>query len=228
MVDTKLQDIKLQILEKLDIFSDLNSDELLELANISELCNFPKSTIIYREGDQPEDIYIIGEGRIKSFSNSLSGRIIGGNVSKDIIGLHNLLTNEPRWLCAEAVDNVIVLKVSRQAFLLYLEKKPMLQLKFLMRAEKMLQIMSNRLKASVDSSADQRVIDILYGLYEKFGSLLPFKIVEIASLAGLTRETTTRIMGRLRRNGIVKSRRNGIRIVDVDRLRVLKQYCPII
>jgi CRP-like cAMP-binding protein len=228
MIDTNLQNVKLEILSKLDIFADLNNDELIGLADIAELSNFPKSTIIYREGDQPENIYIIGEGRIKSFSNSLSGRIIGGNVSKDIIGLHSLLTNEPRWLCAETVDNVIVLKVSRQDFLLYLKNKPTLQLKLLTRAEKMLQIMANRLKASTDSSADQRVIDILYGLYEKFGSLLPFKILEIASLAGLTRETTTRIMSRLRRNGIIKSRRNGIRIVDVDRLRILKQYWPII
>jgi CRP/FNR family transcriptional regulator len=228
MIDTNLPNVKLKILSKLDIFSDLNNDELLELINISELCSFPKSTIIYREGDQPEYIYIIGEGRIMSFSNSLSGRMIGGNVSKDIIGLHSLLTNEPRWLCAEAVDDVVVLRVNRQDFLLHLKNKPMLQLKLLVRADKMLQIMSNRLKALTDSSADQRVIDILYGLYEKFGSLLPFKIVEIASLAGLTRETTARIISRLRKNGIIKSRWNDITIVDIDRLKILTKYCPII
>jgi CRP-like cAMP-binding protein len=228
MIDINIQNIKLQILEKLDIFSDLNSDELLELANMSTLHTFTRGTIIFREGDKPEYIFFIGEGRIKTFGNLLSGRIVGSGTNVDIIGMHNLLTNEPRWLCAQAVDTVTGLKLGRQAFLSYLEKKPKLQLKFLTRAEKVLQIMHNRLKILIDCSAGQRVTDVLYGLYERSGPLLNFEIGEIASLAGLTRETTTRVTSRLVRQGIIESSRKGIRVLDIDRLKILKNYYPII
>jgi CRP/FNR family cyclic AMP-dependent transcriptional regulator len=228
MINTDTRNIKFQILRKSDLFDDLTDDELLELASMAVLCAFTKGSTIFREGDQPEYIFIVGEGRIKFFSNSLSGRTIGAGVSEDIIGIHNLLTNEPRWLCTEALDDVIGLKLSRQDFLSYLKNKPMIQLKFLMRADKVLQLTYNRLKVLVDCSADQRVIDILYGLHEKFGSLLPFRIEEIASLAGLTRETTTRITRCLVKSGIIESGRKGVRVVDIDRLKVLKQYSPII
>jgi CRP-like cAMP-binding protein len=86
----------------------------------------------------------------------------------------------------------------------------------------------NRLNVLADCSADQRVIDVLYGLYEKFGLVLPFRMAEMAGLAGLTRETTIRVMSRLRKQGIIKSVRSGIVIMDIDRLRILKQYSPLL
>ena len=71
MIDTDLQNLKLQILKDLELFSDLNDDELIELANISVLCHLEKGTIIHRQGNYPEYVYIINQGRIKSFSHSL-------------------------------------------------------------------------------------------------------------------------------------------------------------
>jgi CRP-like cAMP-binding protein len=91
MIDTGLQNLKLQILKNLELFSDLNDDEFTELANISVLCHLEKGTIIYRQGNYPEYIYIINQGKIKSFSHSLSGRIIIANVSQDLIGLQNIV-----------------------------------------------------------------------------------------------------------------------------------------
>jgi CRP-like cAMP-binding protein len=226
MIDTKRQDTKLQILKNAPVFSDLDEDDLRELTNISKLCNFQKGTIIYREGDEPEFMYVISEGRIKSFSSSFSGRIIGGNISTDLIGLNNIFSGEPRWLTAQTVDNVIALRLSRQDLLSYLLQRPKVQMRFLIRSDKMLNIISNRLMASFDCSAQQRIVDVLYGLYEKFGPLLRFKMAEIASQTGLTRETTIRIVSCLRKEGIVEVIHNGIRIKDADGLRLLKLYTP--
>jgi CRP/FNR family cyclic AMP-dependent transcriptional regulator len=226
MIDTKAQDIKFQILKNLSDFSDLDDDDLLELSHISKLCNFPKGTIIYREGDEPDFMYIISEGRIKSFSSSFSGRTIGGNISSDLIGLNNLLSGDPRWLTAQTVDDVTALRISRQDLLSYLPQRPKVQMKFLIRSDRMLNIIANRLMASFDCSAQQRIVDVLYGLYEKFGPLLSLKMAEIASQTGLTRETTIRIVSRLRKKGTVEVIHNGIRIKDANGLRLLKLYTP--
>jgi CRP-like cAMP-binding protein len=226
MVDIKGQDIKIQILKNSSFFSDLDDDDLRELSHISELCNFQKGTTIYREGDEPKFVYIIGEGRIKSFSSSFSGRIIGGNISTDLIGLNNLFTGEARWLSAQTVDNVTALRLSRQNLLSYLIQRPKVQMRFLIRSDRMLNIIYNRLKSSFDCSAQQRIVDVLYGLYEKFGPLLSLRMAEIASQTGLTRETTIRIMSSLRKKGIIEVIHNGIRIINADGLRLLKLYTP--
>ena len=229
MMDSDMLNIKLDILKKFDIFSDLNSIELIELANISLLCHLTRGTIIYREGDPSQYLYIIGKGKMRSFSNTLSGRTIGETISEDIVGVHNLLTGEPRRSCAVAMDNVIMLKIRSKDFFVYMKNKPMLILKFWTRTENILNIVHNRLKALIDCSAEQKVIDILYGLYAKSNSFLPFyfKLEDIASMVGLTRETTARITSHLKRDGIIESNCNGVRIRDINKLRSLKQYYPI-
>ena len=42
MIETDVIDLKLQILKNLELFSELNDEDLLELANISVLCTVEK------------------------------------------------------------------------------------------------------------------------------------------------------------------------------------------
>jgi CRP/FNR family transcriptional regulator, cyclic AMP receptor protein len=226
--DRNLRISRLQILKACEVFSGLSEDDLLELADISVLCNLTRGDTIYREGDNPDYIYIIAEGRIKSYNNSLSGMYIIGNISKDLIGLQNIISGDPCWSSAEAMDNMRVLKVRRQEFLIYLKSKQILLWQIVSRAEKTINKLHNRVITIIGCSSEQKVIDIFYGLYEKFGVLLPFKRYEIASLAGLTRETTTRVISSLRKSGIIKSTSNGIVIKDVNKLRELKNLSPIL
>ena len=228
MIETDVIDLKLQILKNLELFSELNDEDLLELANISVLCTVEKGTIIYRQGNKPESIYIISEGKIKSFSYSLSGRTLIANVSADIIGLQNIFSGEPLWVSAEAMNRVTALKVNGNEFRSFIECKPRLLMKILRRAEKTMTCLFNRLNVLADCSADQRVIDILFCLYEKFGIVLPFRMAEIAALSGLTRETTIRVTSRLKKDGIIRSIRTAIVVTDIDRLRKLTHYHPLL
>ena len=222
------QNVLDRYLKNLELFSGLNDEEFQQLANISVLCTLEKGTIIYRQGNKPEYIYIISEGKIKSFSYSLSGKTVIATVSADLIGLQNIFSGEPLWVSAEAMNHVTALKVSGDDFRSFIEHKPKLLMKILKRAEKTMTCLFNRLNVLSDCSADQRVIDIFFGLYEKFGQTLPFRMAEIAALSGLTRETTIRVTSRLKKEGIIRSMRNTIIITDADRLRELKQYYPLL
>jgi CRP-like cAMP-binding protein len=220
------EEMKLQVLQKWDMLSDLSHDDLVEFADMLELCHIKKGSYLYREGDTPDYIYFIVKGKIQSFSNTLSGRIIGGNITQEIIGLNSMMSGQPRWLSAKAQDNLVTLKVHREDIISYLLKRPELQMKFLIQADKLLHILYNRIKSSYDCTAQQRVYGMLYGLYEKFGPSLSFKMDDIASHTGLTRETTIRVMSLLRKNGIIEVRRGNIKIIDADKLRLFEQYSP--
>ena len=228
MSSISLQNIKLQILKDQSLFIDLNDFDLRELAAISELCSIRKNSILYNEGENPRFVYIINSGRIKSFCSTLSGRVIIANVSRDIIGLQNIVSGNPLWVSGESMDDLNALKISRQDFLKYIKTRPLLLVKLLERAEKTMNSLFNRVNELVDCSAGQRVIDILYGLYEKFGIILPFRMTEIASLTGITRETVIRVISRLKKDKIITSGRHQIVINDIDNLKLLRQYSDLI
>jgi CRP-like cAMP-binding protein len=227
-METDIEKRKIQVLKRVEIFSDLSEEELFELANVCIECNFKKNDIIFREEDRPEFVYIIDEGRIKSYCHCLSGQMIIANISKDIIGLQNMVSGDPLWESAEAMDYVRAMKVSHENFLAFIKNRPFLLIKIINRAENAMSKLFNRVNDLVAESADQRVIDVLYGLHEKFASAFPFRVAEVANLAGLTRETTIRVLSRLNKDKIVKSSRNGITIIDGATLRELKHRAPII
>jgi CRP-like cAMP-binding protein len=228
MINQDSQNIKFDILKQIELFSYLTENELLELARISILCKYKKGTIVYREGDVPKYLYIIGKGRIRSFCSSLSGRIINEDISNDLIGVSNFFTGDPREQSAECVDNVTVLEVGRVDFFSFIKNKPELVWRFLIRSHQKLTIVINRLNAYIDSSAEQKVIDILYGLNKKSGVAMFFNLEEISNLGGITRETTARVTSQLKKSGIVETSHKGIRIIDINRLKNLRQYDPII
>ena len=201
-------DLKIQVLKKWDMLSGLSTDDLREFADLLELCHIKKGTYLYREGDIPDYMYFIVRGKVQSFSNTLSGRVIGANITQEVIGLNSMMSGQPRWLSAKVQENLVTLRIRREDFIAYLQKRPELQMKFMIQADKLLNILYNRIKSSYDCSAQQRVYGMLYGLYNKFGPSLSFKMDDIASHTGLTRETTIRVMSLLRKNGIVEVSRN--------------------
>ena len=72
---------------------------------------FPKSSLIYEEGNYPNDaFYIITKGKIISYSNNSDKYNNEYNVGI-IIGLVNLSINEPYFVNMEAVEDVEVLEL---------------------------------------------------------------------------------------------------------------------
>ena len=70
----------------------------------------------------------------------------------------------------------------------------------------------------MEERAEQRIINILYVLFKRFGVTLKFTNKEIADLAGTTTETTIRTMRNFRESGLIESKWGLIRILDPDRL----------
>lgn len=77
---------------------------------------------------------------------------------------------------------------------------------------------NSRILDMVEKKVVQRLKRILYTLTEKFGPTLNFTAIEISELAGTTTESTLRILGQLREEGIIEKKRGQIRIVDLKAL----------
>ena len=78
-----------------------------------------------------------------------------------------------------------------------------------------------RLSDFAGETAAQRVLNVLFMLFFKFGDTVSITREEIADVAGTTAETTIRVLGKLRDEGIIRSRRGGIDVLDRQKLRAV-------
>jgi CRP-like cAMP-binding protein len=222
--------VRIAFLQDSSIFSGSSEDEIKKLAGMSNTCHFRKGDVIYTQGDSPDYIYVFHSGRIKYFSMTVTGKTVIARFTNgtDLGGIANLFAGDPRWLTAQAMEDIQALRIPRQNFLEFVRSNPGLALKIQGLMEQFLHGLFNRFKAAVVSPAEQRVVDVLYELCEKFGTALPFRDEDIANVVGITRETTVRAMRRLRVMGIVRSKKSLITIVDLERLRSLTEEYPVI
>jgi CRP-like cAMP-binding protein len=224
-----IQKMKIEFLRNTTIFSKFSEAELKKLAAISFPCSFKKGSIIYLQGDNPDYIYVFHGGRIKYFSYTPSGKIVVARFTSgtDLGGLSNLFAGDQRWLTAQAMEDIEALRIRREDFLEFIRYNPGLALEIQGVMEKFLHGLFNRFKAAVVAPAEQRVVDLIYELCEKFGTELPFRDEDIANVVGITRETTVRAIKRLKTMGIVRSRKGMISVVDLERLRGLTEEYPV-
>jgi CRP-like cAMP-binding protein/rhodanese-related sulfurtransferase len=111
-------DNKLNILMKCEIFRDLPKDALDAIARATQYQVAPQHTIISREGDPAERLYIISSGRVRIFRRSEEGREIDLAIQGpgEVFGEMALLTGEPRSADVEALDEVHLMVVSKAHF----------------------------------------------------------------------------------------------------------------
>src|SRR5215469_63223 len=62
-----------QFLQRLDLFSDLEAGELRELAEVTQVVQFPASTLIFREGAAGDCAYVVVRGSVQVFAIDRNG-----------------------------------------------------------------------------------------------------------------------------------------------------------
>jgi len=101
-----------EILRNADIFSKATVEELLHLAAISCEVRFNAETTIFREGEIADALYIIIEGKVERIQSSFR-EVLG---PYGVFGLYAVLTGEPRYASAQALEDTHALKIGAQDF----------------------------------------------------------------------------------------------------------------
>jgi predicted acylesterase/phospholipase RssA/CRP-like cAMP-binding protein len=109
---------KYSIVKQIPIFSKLNWFELHQVAVKSEIIPFKKGDIICREGNPADGFYCLISGRLQAFMSKENGRretvefIFRGMY----FGIISLLTGEKHSLTFEALNDSVILKISKDDF----------------------------------------------------------------------------------------------------------------
>jgi len=117
---------KAQILRNFSIFSSLNDDEFSELAGLSIERSFMPNEFIFWDGDTPEWLYMVTQGKVKVLKYSSLGKefIIAFFGPGEMFGEVAVFANKPYPASAQAIAETKVVGIKREDFLSFLANRP--------------------------------------------------------------------------------------------------------
>ena len=220
---------KIQYLSEVNLFSELSSDDLMDLASLASIKKFTKHQIIYRVGDNPEDVYVLINGIIKIISKSGEGREVIKTIihPKSLFGIEYLSSQNARSNTAKSIDKeVVCFAISSKDFKAYLKENWNLTEKFIKMLGTRLIYLEERFESLVFKDARERIIDFLKDNARTNGRQVGLEMLikhsltqqDIANYTGTSRQTVTYVLNDLKRQNQIYFKRKSILIRDIANL----------
>ena len=202
-----------EVLRSVPIFSELSEEDITSLARLALRKRYPKDTVVFFENEEGDFFFTILEGRIKVTILGDDGREVILSVlgPGDFFGEMALLDNEPRSATAIAVEESELLSLHRNDFQTVLNDNRSI-------TSALIRVLSARLRRANHQISTLALLDV-YGRVarvivdmarEEGKRLRDGRIAfrrathqEIANRIGTTRETVTRMLKDLERQGLI-------------------------
>lgn len=220
---------KTQYLSEVKLFEGLPIEDLQDLAALASVKKYSKHQIIYRVGDNPEEVYILINGIIKIISKSGEGREVIKTIihPKSIFGVEYVSGQPGRLNTAKSIDkDVICFAIDSKDFKAYLKENWNLTEKFISMLGKRLMYLEDRFESLVFKDARERIIDFLKDNAKTNGRKVGLEMLikhsltqqDIANYTGTSRQTVTYVLNDLKRQNQIYFKRKSILIRDISSL----------
>ncbi len=225
---------KLKVVRTVPLFSTLPERDWAAVADLlGERC-FSKDEYIFFEGDPPEALYIVWAGRVKLLRHSLEGR----DVVLDVIGPNRMFgetavfEGAPYEFTAQTMESTTLISIARQDFLALLRRFPLLSLAVIAELGRRLRAASDLVHSLASERVERRIARVLLKMADVAGKpndgggmLIDVTLTrqDVADMAGTTVETAIRTMSRLRRRGVIDTKRGRVVILDQDQLQAVAE-----
>ena len=217
---------KVWYLKQLDIFKALGKKEMSEIGIIVDEKNVSKKEIILHPEDR-DKVYLIKRGQVKLYQLTKDGR----RIIIDTLGQGSVFGNfgseDYGQNFAEATSDTYICIARRDTFFDAVSKKPEV-------SAKLMTALFDQISQARDYIAAMAGGDVLTKLKFKLGELArkygeprdgkikitqKFTHEEIADMIGVSRETVTKLLGSLRRRGVIEFEGKNI-IFDKEKLEL--------
>src|SRR5579863_6129409 len=101
------------------LFCNLSLQAAQRLNDIKSTAVYPKSAMLFIEGQQPRGVFVLCAGKVKLSTSSKEGRTIITKLSDpgDVLGLNATVSNRPYEVTAEMVEPGQANFIARDSFL---------------------------------------------------------------------------------------------------------------
>lgn len=215
-------------LTKISLFKGFDHEELARVRGRIFERIYPKGTTIFVEGQKTDGLYIITSGLMKVLKLHKDGRekTLAILNEGEILGEMTLLGSDLRSATVETLQQTSVLVISKEDFQPLLLEVPKLSIR-------LIEVLSGRLKQAnqqiqelIFLNSRCRVICNLLNLAEKYGRSekggirisLHLTHAELAKLAGVSRETVTKVLAELQDSNLISISSRQLRVLNLDEL----------
>jgi CRP/FNR family cyclic AMP-dependent transcriptional regulator len=202
-----------ELLRTVPIFSELADSDISSLAKLSSRRRYPKDTVVFFENEEGDSFFMILEGRIKVTILGDDGRevILSMLGAGDFFGEMALLDNEPRSATAIAVEETELLSLNRTDFQTVLTDNRSITTALIKILTARLRRANHQISTLALLDVYGRVARVIVDMAREEGRRLrdgriAFRRAthqEIANRIGTTRETVTRMLKDLERQGLI-------------------------
>lgn len=220
-----------QIIKKALLFSGLDEEYLVEVAEIAVRRPFAKGETLFSEGEKAEGFYLLASGAIKLCKISPDGR------EKVLHMVHPVETFAEAAFFgdgsypaeARGVEKGEVLFFARGAFMGLLERNPRFSLNLIASLSLLLRRFARQIEELSFADAPSRLASYLIDLASRRSTSfqgrtymeLDMRKGELASRLGTVSETLSRTLKKLKDEGVIEVDGNKVTVLDMERLKMV-------
>ena len=223
---------KIELLQSVSIFWDLDEDELGHIADKMVLKHFENGNYIFLEDSEGEQCFFVLEGSVKVTRLSKDGRevILAMLNEGDFFGEMSLLDGESRSANVIALEKTKVLTLDRNDFIEVVNDYPQIAVQLLKELARRLRKSDRQIASLSLSDAEKRIALCIIRFADEQGVIQNGRVSipktpiqqDIANMAGTSRETVSRALGLLEKEDLIE--RNGRELMILDYKKFIKEF----
>jgi len=215
-------DEKLGYLSDVDLFRDLSDRDMAELDRMTTITTVPRGRVFYQPEDVSEVLFLIKQGKVQLYRISPEGKklVIATLGPGTLFGEMALLGQQMHNAFAEALDDCMILVMSRADLERLILNKPLVGLRLLEITGRRLNDAESRLEDMAFKGIPARLASLLLRLSAERNSpdILGMTHQDLAETIGTYRETATQVLNDMKSQGLIAIGRKRITICDPERL----------
>src|SRR5215472_12951958 len=193
------------------LFCNLSLPAVQKLNEIKSTAIYPKSAVLFIEGQRPRGVFVLCTGKAKLSTSSSEGKTIITKISEpgDVLGLNATVSNHPYEVTAEMIEPGQANFISRESLLQFLRE----------HGEVALRVAEQLSRNYYTAYEEIRTLGLATSPAEKFAKLLlsweaektngnhirlTLTHEEIAEMIGTTRETVSRLFSDFKKKQLVQ------------------------
>ena len=196
------------MLEKVDLFENIEPHLLEALEQYSLRRHYPKNTMLFMEGDENTQLFIIEMGKVSVFVNGNDGRQVTLNFLGPgcYFGELSLIDGAARSASVMTVTDSSFVTISKDNFRRFILENPDFAMSMMQKLVRRIRDLTNSVKDLALLDVYGRVSQLLLRLGGDAGCIDSPKLThqEIANMVGASREMVSRIMKELVMGGYIE------------------------
>jgi CRP/FNR family transcriptional regulator, cyclic AMP receptor protein len=212
----------------LRMFCNLSPEELEDFDKLGTPLRLPKGAVVFREEESSHSVAVICDGQVKLSCTSREGKtmILKIAVAGDVLGLGAVISGSRHETTAETLEPTMIKSIKKDEFLSFLQRHgeaSMHAARSLSDEYKSVFFDARRLALSPTAAGRLASVLLDWGRTASCGKpgmrfTMALTHEELANLAGTSRETVTRTLGKFQREKLIQVRGVSLTILDPERL----------